>query len=466
MLLDLNNGFDSISGVRGNPNIFADKVERVEVIFGTNEETRDGVVIREEPDYGDPDNLLSPPIPRSTVVKLVEPEENRSLLPTVPEGTWYQDEANLAANTFNPPNFVGNGSGKDFPGDDAVPLLSAIGTFVDNDGNVVNEDKIKLRPFTKGQNTNDDIDHTSIVSNIDVQKQILSALGIQLKDELISTDLQNTTPFFSDVLEILSFPYAFSASYIISDPVELFLIDGSGNRLGYSEATGAVTEIPDSLWLGDAEGIGYIPNTVEGPLSLELTGLGEDYFVSVVLETEDGPAFIEAEGFLAAGEQLTLDVPLLPEVSLVPEPRTNAGKDDVYIDSLGLEWSANDGLSGGRSYANANAIAQTDDDLLYQTEYYGQDFDYSKDVANGSYDVTLHFAETVFYQPGRRVFDVSAEDQLILDNFDIISEAGGKDIALERTFTVGVNDGTLELDFLAEVNNAKISAIEIKPTII
>ena len=53
-----------------------------------------------------------------------------------------------------------------------------------------------------------------------------------------------------------------------------------------------------------------------------------------------------------------------------------------------------------------------------------------------------------------------------LDDFDIFSEAGGKDIALEKTFTVGVNDGSLDLDFLAEVNNAKISAIEINPSVI
>ena len=145
--------------------------------------------------------------------------------------------------------------------------------------------------------------------------------------------------------------------------------------------------------------------------------------------------------------------------------RVNAGE-DAYTDSLGIEWSANMGLSGGRSSSRNNEIAQTDNDPLYQSEYYGQDFDYSQDVANGSYDVTLHFAETVFFREGQRVFDVSAEDESILDDFDIIDEAGGQDIALERTFTVGVNDGSIDLDFLAEVNNAKVSAIEIRPSII
>ena len=157
------------------------------------------------------------------------------------------------------------------------------------------------------------------------------------------------------------------------------------------------------------------------------------------------------------------NVPLDPP--LIASPRINAGvnSNNVYTDNLGVEWSASIGFSGGSSYGNNNAIAQTDNDLLYQTEYYGSDFDYSQSVANGSYDVTLHFAETVFSSAGSRVFNVSAENQLILDDFDIYSQAGGKNIATQRTFTVGVNDGNLDLNFLASVNNAKISAIEIKP---
>ncbi|MEM8677467.1 MAG: calcium-binding protein, partial [Cyanobacteria bacterium P01_G01_bin.67] len=130
---------------------------------------------------------------------------------------------------------------------------------------------------------------------------------------------------WNDLLELGSRRYASSASYIVSDPVGLFLIDGNGRRLGYTQATGAVTEIPDSFWLGDEEGIGYIPNTVQTPVQLELTGLGEDYFISVALETEQGQAFLESEGFLAAGEQLTLDVP----VNTAPLLDLNGDADDI-----------------------------------------------------------------------------------------------------------------------------------------
>ena len=140
--------------------------------------------------------------------------------------------------------------------------------------------------------------------------------------------------------------------------------------------------------------------------------------------------------------------------------RTNAGGDE-YTDIFDRQWQASIGFTGGRTFSNINAIAQTEDDFLYQSEHIGEDFSYSQAVPNGSYDVTLHFAEIYFNQSGKRVFDVTLEDQLVLDDFDIYDQAGGKDIALEKTFNVNVNDGSLDLDLLSSVDLAKISAIEI-----
>lgn len=119
-----------------------------------------------------------------------------------------------------------------------------------------------------------------------------------------------------------------------------------------------------------------------------------------------------------------------------------------------------------RAFFRPNEIANTNDDFLYQSEYFGRNFNYQQELENGNYDVTLKFAEIYFNDPGRRVFDVKAENQLILDNFDIVAEAGGKNLAVDHTFTVGVTDGTLDLDFLSSIDNAKISAIEIKPSIV
>jgi hypothetical protein len=92
-------------------------------------------------------------------------------------------------------------------------------------------------------------------------------------------------------------------STFILDPVEGFLVDGQGRRLGYTTATGAVTEIPNSYWLGDKDGFGFIEGLAQGSFTMQLTGVGGNYYVSALLETDAGPAGIEAEGTLAAGEQ-------------------------------------------------------------------------------------------------------------------------------------------------------------------
>jgi hypothetical protein len=181
------------------------------------------------------------------------------------------------------------------------------GAIEDADGTVVLEsakkmfedfpkDNVTIQPFLG-------VAHGDLPYDKNIQKFILDKLGIGLKEELISTELR---PFGNVSFGDLSS----TGSSIIFDPVEGFLVDSQNRRLGYTSETGAITEIPGSFWLGETDGIGFISDTVEGPFQLELTGLGEDYYVSVALETENGPAAIEAEGFLAAGEQLTLDIPV------------------------------------------------------------------------------------------------------------------------------------------------------------
>ena len=141
--------------------------------------------------------------------------------------------------------------------------------------------------------------------------------------------------------------------------VEGFIVDGRGRRLGYSEATGTVTEIPDSVWLGKKNGIGFISGLVEGPIQLQLTGTNENYYIKANIETADGVAVVESEGFLAEGKELTLDVPLLPEISI-----TGSVDRDILIGTVedesieGLE--GNDRLQGGAGNDTINGGAGND----------------------------------------------------------------------------------------------------------
>ncbi|MBD2210373.1 PQQ-dependent sugar dehydrogenase [Nostoc linckia FACHB-104] len=142
--------------------------------------------------------------------------------------------------------------------------------------------------------------------------------------------------------------------------------------------------------------------------------------------------------------------------------RINAGG-AAYTDSQGNQWLADQYFSGGNTYATTAAIANTVEDPLYQNERWLNDFSYAIPVTNGDYTVKLKFAELFFTGAGQRVFDVNAEDQLKIDDLDIFKEAGAANTALDKSFTVKVADGTLNLKFLSSINNAKVDAIEIIP---
>jgi hypothetical protein len=99
---------------------------------------------------------------------------------------------------------------------------------------------------------------------------------------------------------------------------------------------------------------------------------------------------------------------------------------------------------------------------LYQTVRYAPTLTYNIPAVNGTYTVTLYFAEIYFNAPGQRVFNVSIEGQTVLQNFDIWAVAG-QFAAVQRTFVVTVTDGVLNIVATASVNNANFSAIQVVP---
>jgi hypothetical protein len=126
--------------------------------------------------------------------------------------------------------------------------------------------------------------------------------------------------------------------------------------------------------------------------------------------------------------------------------------------------------SPGYVYKKVLAIANTTDDALYQTERSATTnngtFNYSIPVANGQYTVVLHFAELYWTAQAQRIFDVSIEGAKVLDNFDIIKDAGGALKAIKKAFVTDVTDGTISIYFSAlkadgGVNRPKVSAIEV-----
>ena len=113
------------------------------------------------------------------------------------------------------------------------------------------------------------------------------------------------------------------------------------------------------------------------------------------------------------------------------ELRVNTGGAQ-YTDSVGNIWQADQGFNTGEVASTATAIAGTSDPTLFQSERWdpnsAPELQYAFPVADGVYEVNLYFADiyTGTHSVGARVFDVTIEGILVLDNLDIYSEAGGK----------------------------------------
>ena len=142
----------------------------------------------------------------------------------------------------------------------------------------------------------------------------------------------------------------------------------------------------------------------------------------------------------------------------------NAGGGD-YTDPTGLKWEASRGFNTSTTAQTVtanNAISGTDLDPLFKTARQDFNMKFATSLADGTYDVSLYFAEQRSTSVGQRVFDVSIENGTVLNDFDIYKTAG-KNAAVIKTFTVTVADGTLNIDFKTGSTRALINAIRVKP---
>jgi len=143
-------------------------------------------------------------------------------------------------------------------------------------------------------------------------------------------------------------------------------------------------------------------------------------------------------------------------------------------DHNGQLWVPDQFVQGGRRREMRDEVANTGDPGLYKSERYGN-FSYAIPVGvNGTYTLTLHFAEHWFGVPnyggtddalGRRVFDVYCNGEYLLKDLDIYKEAGGSLRALAKTFH-GLkpnHQGKLLISFYPNQDYASIAALEVVP---
>nr|WTB30391.1 S8 family serine peptidase [Streptomyces sp. NBC_00830] len=138
------------------------------------------------------------------------------------------------------------------------------------------------------------------------------------------------------------------------------------------------------------------------------------------------------------------------------------------MDTLGDTWGPDQAFTQG-SYgylgsasvlSTKKAIGGTDNQALYQTARQGM-YEYRFDgLPSGTYRIELGFAELSSNDSTDRVFDVMAEGTQYVPNLDLALEAGVQ-VAHNRTITVEVTDGQLNLRFVANAGKTLVNSIRV-----
>ncbi len=177
-----------------------------------------------------------------------------------------------------------------------------------------------------------------------------------------------------------------------------------------------------------------------------------------------------------------LDLPGIPEVNYMYRRNINAGPmkapgAESFTDMYKVAWERNKYGEGGTpgytgmKIANAmNEAEHTTEEQLYRSYYLGEEISYNVPITkNGSYTVRLHFVELDEKfnpddnsEPEQRLFNVLAENNIKLENYNIIENAGGFATAVVAEFEVDVLDNELNLEFVGiGGSKAKVSGIQI-----
>jgi Malectin domain len=180
--------------------------------------------------------------------------------------------------------------------------------------------------------------------------------------------------------------------------------------------------------------------------------------VHLVFRSDWGRAFVSA-------------LELMPGTPGKSEPIRIWASRGNFVDANGVHWSGDRYFIDGRTYTYANPEIGPRIPDLYTGERHGN-FSYAIPVAPGSYTVKLHFLEA-FFSPlipaahchgvGCRVFDVTCNGIMLLQDFDIVREAPGAFQPVVREFH-GLHpngQGKLLISFSPKVNYAEVRAIEV-----
>lgn len=267
---------------------------------------------------------------------------------------------------------------------------------------------------------------------------------------------------------------------------------GSGGfRVSYSKLTGRIytgvsggspglskVSVFDSHATGNAAPLRVISGNATGLKSFIHGVAGNPVTGEIFVLSNDG-AFTNGPGIITVYSQLA-------DGNVAPI-RTITDASSQFISSLDIAFSsppivsinaggtasgnfvADTGFSGGASVAWANAVDTSSlvgiappQNVLRNDREGNFTYTISGLTPNSTHSITLYFVENYFTAIKKRVFNVTANGSVVLNNFDVFAEAGARFKAIQRSIVVNANaSGAIVLQFNASVDQAKVGAIVI-----
>lgn len=138
--------------------------------------------------------------------------------------------------------------------------------------------------------------------------------------------------------------------------------------------------------------------------------------------------------------------------------RINCGGPQI-TDPSGNVWVTDNATN----YSATNAaIANTTTPALYQKDAWSTGtLQYQFSVPNGSFTVTLKFAEFYLSARGQRVFNIVVNGTTLLAGFDILANASGMNAAYDVSLPVTVTNGQITIQLVPVTGTPKVNGIQI-----
>ena len=229
----------------------------------------------------------------------------------------------------------------------------------------------------------------------------------------------------------------------------------------------------------DAQNLRHIDVELNGhPLLIDLDPVADAGAAAVdirvfkdVQPAEDGKLHLEFRSRWGKPAFVSA-IQLIPSNPGRMNPIRISARDSNFTDTDGIHWDGDRFFIDGRTWTRPKAPRSGPRvPALYQFERHGN-FAYAIPVPAGSYTVKLHFLESFFsplipeaycHDVGCRVFDVTCNGVLLLQDFDVVQAAGGAFRPVVREFH-GLHpngQGKLLISFSPKVNYAEVRAIEV-----